>query len=115
MITLSRINGFFNQLTELPNQNALSPAGCEVLAEWGERQPWWDSFAVHHRLGGDWRSTPMGDSYLFVLNLYRFLNSPASPTGMVSTVPSGSEGLEISLPRHKGCHDRSDRIVLAQP
>ncbi len=76
MITFNRINGFFNQLTELPDQNALSPAGSAALAEWGEQQPWWSSFAVHHRLGGDWRSTPMGDSYLFVVNLYRFLNSP---------------------------------------
>jgi hypothetical protein len=78
MITCNRINGFFNQLTELPNQNALSPAGGAALAEWCERQPWWCSFAVHHRLGGDWRSTSMGDSHLFALNLYRFLNSPAS-------------------------------------
>jgi len=76
MITFNRINGFFNQLTELPNQNAFSPAGGAALAEWGERQPWWGRFAVHHRLGGDWLSTPMGDSHLFVLNLYRFLNSP---------------------------------------
>jgi len=86
MISFNRINGFFNQLTELPNQNALSPAGSAALAEWGERQPWWGSFAVHHCLGGNWRSTPMGDSHLFVLNLYRFLNSPASLPGSVSAV-----------------------------
>lgn len=81
MITYDRINDFFNQLTELPNQSAFSPAGCAALAEWGEQQHWWDSFAVYHRMGGDWRSTPMGDSHLLVLNLYRFLNSPASLPG----------------------------------
>ena len=91
MITLSRINGFFNQLLEMPDRNIFSPAGFAALAEWSERQPWWGSFAVHHRLGADWRSTPKGDSNLFVLNLYRFLTPPSSPTGMVSTVPSGRE------------------------
>lgn len=81
MITFNRINDFFNQLIELPNQNAFSPAGGAALAEWGERQTWWGSFAVYHRMGWDWRSTPMGDSNLFALNLYRFLNSPASLPG----------------------------------
>lgn len=81
MITFNRINGFFNQLTELPDQNAFSPSGFAVLAEWSERQPWWGEYAVRNSLQGDWRSTPMGDSHLFALNLYIFLNSPASLPG----------------------------------
>jgi hypothetical protein len=81
MITYDCIIGYFNQLTRLPERNIFSPAGFAALAEWSERQPWWGSFADHHRLGGNWRSTPMGDGHLFVLNLYRFLNSPDSLPG----------------------------------
>lgn len=89
MITYDCIVGYFSQLTRLQDRDIFSPAGFAALAEWSERQPWWDSFAVHHRLGVDWRSTPMGDNYLFVLNLYRFLNSPDS-------LPDGKGGQAFS-------------------
>jgi hypothetical protein len=81
MITFNSINGFFNQLTELPERNIFSAAGFAALAEWSERQPWWGKYAVRNSLIGDWRSTAMGDSHLFALNLYIFLNSQASLPG----------------------------------
>ena len=74
MITFDRINGYFNRFTELPNGNVFSPAGFAALAEWSQRQPWWEYFAVLHHLEGNWRSTAMGDSNLFAINLYAFLN-----------------------------------------
>ena len=81
MITYDCINCYFNQFTELSDRNIFSQAGFATLAEWSERQPWWGDFALRNSLRADWRSTPMGDSHLFVLNLYRFLNSPASLQG----------------------------------
>ena len=74
MITFDRINGYFSRFTELPNRNIFSPAGFAALAEWSERQPWWGRFAVLHHLESNWRSTAMGDSNLFAINLYAFLN-----------------------------------------
>jgi len=74
MITFDRINCYFGRYTELPNRNAFSPAGFAALAAWGERQPWWGPFAKLHHLEGDWRSGAMGDSNLFAINLYAFLN-----------------------------------------
>jgi hypothetical protein len=82
MITFNRINGFFNQLTELPARNIFSPVGFAALAEWSERQPWWVEFAASNSLRDDWRSTAMGDCHLFAIHLYSFLNSQAS--GVVS-------------------------------
>jgi len=81
MITYDCIIGYFSRLTRLPERNIFSPAGFAALAEWSERQPWWNEFAMRNSLRADWRSTHMGDSYLFALNLYRFLNSPASLPG----------------------------------
>ena len=81
MITLHMINDFLSQFIEMPDPNIFSPAGFAALAEWSERQPWWGEYTVCNSLRGDWRSTPMGNSHLFALNLYRFLNSPASLPG----------------------------------
>ena len=80
MITFDRINGYFSRFTELPDRNVFSPAGFAALAEWSERQPWWGCFAVLHLLEDDWRSSVMGDSNLFAINLYAFLN-PAPRSG----------------------------------
>ena len=114
MITHDLINDYFSQFKGLPDRNVFSPEGFADLAEWSERQPWWDEFAVRNSLGADWRSTPRGDSNLFVLNLYRFLNPLSPPNGMVSTVPFVSESLEMSLTQHNECHESPDSIVLAQ-
>jgi hypothetical protein len=73
--TYDLINGYFGRYTECPDQNVFTPAGFVALAEWGERQPWWGRFAGLYHLEGDWRSTAMGDSHLFAINLYAFLNS----------------------------------------
>jgi hypothetical protein len=81
MITLQMINDFFSQLIEMPDRNMFSPAGFAALADWSERQQWWGEYAARNSLVGDWRSTPMGDSHLFALNLYRFLNAPTSLPG----------------------------------
>jgi len=80
VITFNRINGYFGRHTELPDGSVFSPAGFAALAEWGERQPWWGGFAELHRLDGNWRSSAMGDSNLFAINLYAFLN-PAPHCG----------------------------------
>jgi len=74
VITFDRINGYFSRFAELSNRNVFSPAGFAALADWGERQLWWGRFAELHQLGGNWRSTAMGDSNLFAINLYAFLN-----------------------------------------
>ena len=74
MITYDCINSYFSRYMELPHRNVFSPAGCTALVEWSERQPWWKSFAEQHNLEGNWRSTAIGDSNLFAINLYAFLN-----------------------------------------
>jgi len=113
LITHDLINDYFNQFKGLPDRNVFSE-GFADLAEWSERQPWWDEFAVRNSLGADWRSTPRGDINLFVLNLYRFLNPLSPPDGMVSTVPFVSDNLEMSLPQHNKSHESPDSMVLAQ-
>jgi hypothetical protein len=74
VITFDCINSYFSRYMELPHRNVFSPAGFTALAEWSERQSWWGTFAKRHDLEGNWRSTIMGDSNLFAINLYAFLN-----------------------------------------
>jgi len=74
VITFDRINGYFGRNAEMQNRNVFSPGGFGALAEWGERQPWWGRFAELHHLEGNWRTSAMGDSNLFAINLYAFLN-----------------------------------------
>jgi hypothetical protein len=74
VITFDRINGYFCRFTELPNGNVFTPEGFAALAQWSERQPWWGRFALLHQLEGDWHCSAMGDSNLFAINLYAFLN-----------------------------------------
>src|SRR5262249_39380132 len=105
LITHDLINDYFNQFKGLPDRNIFSPEGFATLAEWSERQPWWNEFAVRNSLGADWRSTPGGGINLFVFNLYRFLNPLSPPDGMVNTVPFVGESVEINLPLHNKCHE----------
>jgi hypothetical protein len=74
MITHNRINEYFRALGALPGATVFSEQGFFALAYWSERQHWWPDFATTYSLRSGWRSSAMGDSHLFALNLFAFLN-----------------------------------------
>jgi len=74
MITHNRINVYFRTLAALPGATVFSERGFSALADWSERQHWWPDFARAYLLCPGWRSSFMGDSHLFALSLFAFLN-----------------------------------------
>jgi len=72
-ITRDVINDFLCDLIAIPGRNVLSNEGFVLLADWSERQDWWQDFSKVHCMGADWRNSHMGDPYLFALTLFRFL------------------------------------------
>lgn len=86
VITRDVINQYFSALISLPDGNILSKEGVTALADWSERQEWWRDFAVLHCLDANWRTSYMGDPYMFSLELFRFLRergyiTPTLPPG----------------------------------
>lgn len=74
MITHNRINAYFRTFVALPGASVFSERGFSVLAGWSERQQWWPDFVKTYSLCPGWRSSSMGDSHLFALSLFAFLN-----------------------------------------
>ncbi|MBU5613900.1 hypothetical protein [Geomonas azotofigens] len=77
MVTRDRINSFFCEITALGDGNVFSERGFKALADWSERQPWWCLFVLEYSLRADWRSAGTAESYLFTVNLFKFLNGPS--------------------------------------
>lgn len=73
IITHEIINNTFCELIYIPNKNVLSEEGFVALANWSERQEWWQEFASHNNINSDWRNSSMGDPHLFALTLFRFI------------------------------------------
>ena len=67
------INDTFCRLIPYPNGNIMTIEGFEVLANWGEQQEWWQKFVWMNDLDQNWRSTYLGDPYVFALLLFRFI------------------------------------------
>ncbi|MBJ6725468.1 hypothetical protein [Geomesophilobacter sediminis] len=74
MITHDRINDYFGSRLTIPGGTVFADPGFTALADWSERQAWWPDFAEVHALHPGWRSTSMGDTHLFAVNLFAFLN-----------------------------------------
>ncbi|MBJ6725082.1 hypothetical protein [Geomesophilobacter sediminis] len=74
MITHESIDTFFKKHVTIPGGTVLSQDGFTALADWSERQTWWRDFSEAHSLSPEWRSTVNGDSHLFAVNLFAFLN-----------------------------------------
>ncbi|MFZ2948144.1 MAG: hypothetical protein WA003_01550 [Desulfuromonadaceae bacterium] len=74
VITRNVINEFFCEFISSPDTNVLSYKGFVALADWSEQQDWWQDFAKLHRIDTGWRSSHMGDPYLYALALFRFIN-----------------------------------------
>jgi hypothetical protein len=85
-ITRDAINQYFSDMISLPSGNILSNDGFVALADWSERQVWWNDFVKLHHIGTDWRTSTMGDPYVFSVALFRFLHQRGHAT---LTLPSG--------------------------
>ena len=73
MITREVINYTLCKLIPCPNGDVLSVEGFESLVGWSEQQEWWREFVWLNNLGHNWRTSYLGDPYVFALILYRFL------------------------------------------
>ncbi len=68
------INMYFKNHVTAPNGNVLSKEGFEILANWCERQWWWERFARYNDLKSDWRESDyMSDPYVFAITVYNLL------------------------------------------
>jgi len=73
-ITQEDINNTLCKMIPIPNGNVLSTEGFEVLAEWSEKQEWWNEFVELNSLGHYWRRSYKSDPYWFALTLFRFIS-----------------------------------------
>ena len=80
-ITQEDINNTLCKIIPIPNGNVFSTEGFEVLADWSEKQEWWNEFIDLNSLGHYWRRSYKSDPYWFALALFRFI----SPTTTSST------------------------------
>ena len=73
MITREVINDTFRELIPHKNLNILSIEGFELLVGWSEQQEWWQEFVRLNHLSHNWRTSYLGDPYVFALILFRFV------------------------------------------
>jgi len=73
IISREVINDTFHELIPYRNGNVLSIEGFELLVGWSEQQEWWHEFASLNQLSHNWRTSYLGDPYVFALILFRFV------------------------------------------
>ena len=90
-ITQEDINNTLCKMIPIPNGNVFSIEGFEVLAEWSEKQEWWNEFVKLNSLGHYWRRSYKSDPYWFALTLFRYV-SPTSTScaGLISNRNRGN-------------------------
>jgi len=74
IITYDIVNNYFKKCLSVPDVNFLSVEGFTILADWCERQSWWETFVCLHEFKTNWRvADSRNDPYLFALTVFRFL------------------------------------------
>lgn len=84
-VTQEDINNTLCKMIPILNGNVFSIEGFEVLAEWSEKQEWWNEFVELNSLGHYWRSSYKSDPYWFALTLFLFISrTTASSAGLIN-------------------------------
>lgn len=71
LVTRDVINNFFKSISP-SNEDVFSKDGFIALADWSEQQQWWPYFRCLYHIEDNWRTSSMGDPYVFALTLFRF-------------------------------------------